>query len=298
MLRITNLCNDFVFKFVFSQETFESREGLKGVLSTFLELKVNDVTIKNSEMTDPDENAKRPRLDLVVELDDGTLVDVEMQMTYDSDIFAPRMEYYHSKLFASQHIKGMDYDELRSCYVVTFLNGILHPDQEEFYNRYSFQNQYHQSFYPDQKNKGELIVIEMPKLNQDKLIDQMTEKERMIYYFLNCQKGMKDSKIKEIIEKEQAMKMIEKQYCEITDDQWERINREFDELRQNEIEVTKRKKVEKLIREEVDKAKASAIQEGISQGKLEMARNLKLNGVSDDIISNSSGLSLEEIQSL
>lgn len=290
MARIANLLNDVAFKYVFSQETVESKEGLKGLLSIFLEQEVKDVTLKNTELVDPDLRVKTPRLDLVVELDDGTSVDVEMQVSYDSKEFGPRMEFYYHKLFISQETKGKYYEELKPCYVITFLNGIIHPDQEEFYNRYSLQNQYHRSFYPKESNEGGLIVVEMPKVNQNKPIEEMDAKEKMIYYFLNCQKGMEDSKIKEMVEKDQVMKMIDKQVSDVTEDRWVRLNREFDELRRNELEMAQKKKMKKMIEEAEAKAKNDA--------KLEMARNLKSIGISDEDISKASGLSLEEIKNL
>ena len=84
--------------------------------------------------------------------------------------------------------------------------------------------------------------------------------------------------------------MIDKQASTITDDQWERINREFDELRQNEVEVAKRKTVQKLIHK--------AAEEASLQKSIEIAKNLKLNGASEELISKSTGLSLEEIRKL
>ena len=312
-MKTPKILNDFAFKHVFSQDTKESKEGLKGVLRTFLEQEINDVTIKSSELTDPDKNTKKPRLDLVVELEDGTLVDVEMQMDYVSETLAPRMDYYRCKLFTSQHISGLDYDELKPCFVITFLNAMIHPEQEEFYNRYSLQNQYHRPFYPEGNEKGEMIIIEMKKLDQNKTIEQMDMKERMIYFFLNWQKDKENSKIKEIVEKDPVIKMIDKQASTITDDQWERINREFDELRQNEVEVAKRKTVQKLIQKAVEEAveeteekvraeerlkQEKAKEEASLQKSIEIAKVLKLNGASNELISKSTGLSLEQIKNL
>ena len=45
-----------------------------------------------------------------------------------------------------------------------------------------------------------LRTVEMAKLDVNKLLEDMNEQEKMIYYFLNCHKGMDDSKIKVMIE--------------------------------------------------------------------------------------------------
>lgn len=63
---------------------------------------------------------------------------------------------------------------------------------------------------------------------------------------------------------------------------------------------------EKAIAEAVAKAKVEAeakgmkdgLEKGIEEARLEMARQLKLNGVPTDIIARSSGLSKEEIERL
>ena len=40
----------------------------------------------------------------------------------------------------------------------------------------------------------------MAKLDVEKSLEEMNEQEKMIYYFLNCHKGVDDSKIKVMIE--------------------------------------------------------------------------------------------------
>ena len=45
-----------------------------------------------------------------------------------------------------------------------------------------------------------ICTIEMAKLDVEKSLEEMNEQEKMIYYFLNCHKGVDDSKIKVMIE--------------------------------------------------------------------------------------------------
>ena len=49
----------------------------------------------------------------------------------------------------------------------------------------------------------------------------------MIYYFLNCHKGIEDSKIKMMIESDEVIQMLEKRVETISDDGWEKNNRRF-----------------------------------------------------------------------
>ncbi|WP_270744174.1 PD-(D/E)XK nuclease family transposase, partial [Holdemanella biformis] len=60
----------------------------------FLERKVNKVVVKNSELVKDYSKMKSPRLDLLVEFDDRTMVDLEMQLRQTKDNFPIRFSYY------------------------------------------------------------------------------------------------------------------------------------------------------------------------------------------------------------
>ena len=62
----------------------------------------------------------------------------------------------------------------------------------------------------------------------------MNEQEKMIYYFLNCHKGLDDSKIKVMIESDGVIQMLEKRVETISDDGWKKIIEDFQKLHENE----------------------------------------------------------------
>ena len=64
----------------------------------------------------------------------------------------------------------------------------------------------------------------------------------MIYYFLNCHKGMEDSKIKMMIEKDGVIQMLEKRVETISDDRWKKIIEDFQKLHENEELVLRQEK--------------------------------------------------------
>ena len=55
-----------------------------------------------------------------------------------------------------------------------------------------------------------------------------------VYYFLNCHKGMEDSKIKVMIESDGVIQMLEKRVETISDDGWKKIIEDFQKLHENE----------------------------------------------------------------
>ena len=79
-----------------------------------------------------------------------------------------------------------------------------------------------------------LRTVEMAKLDLYKPLEDMNEQEKMIYYFLNCHKGMDDSKIKVMIEKDGVIQMLEKRVETISDDGWKKIIEDFQKLHENE----------------------------------------------------------------
>ena len=64
-------------------------------------------------------------------------------------------------------------------------------------------------------------------LNLDKSYNQMNDKEKMVYYLLNCRD---DSKTKMMIKKLEAIQMVEKRVETISDDGWKK----FRKLQENE----------------------------------------------------------------
>ena len=84
-MRSANLLNDFAFKYVFGEDCKEANDALKSLLTVFLERSVNHVVVKNSELVKDYSKMKSPRLDLLVEFDDQTTVDLEMQLRQTKD---------------------------------------------------------------------------------------------------------------------------------------------------------------------------------------------------------------------
>ena len=160
-MRSANLLNDFAFKYVFGEDCKEANDALKSLLTVFLERKVEHVVVKNSEMVKDYTKMKSPRLDLLVEFDDQTSVDLEMQLRQTKDNLLNRFNYYLARLHGSQDMEGKSYSQL--------------------------------------------MTIEMPKVDLHKPLEDMNEQEKMIYYFLNCHKGMDDSKIKMMIESDEII---------------------------------------------------------------------------------------------
>ena len=112
----------------------------------------------------------------------------------------------------------------------------------------------------EKEDRMKLRTIEMPKVDLNKPLEDMNEQEKMIYYFLNCHKGMDDSKIKVMIESDGVIQMLEKRVETISDDGWKKIIEDFQKLHENEERMERQLELEELqkVKEEVRKLQEEA----------------------------------------
>ena len=251
-MRSANLLNDFAFKYVFGEDCKEANDALKSLLTVFLERKVNYVVVKNSEMVKDYSKMKSPRLDLLVEFDDRTTVDLEMQLRQTKDNLPIRFSYYLARLHGSQELEGKYYGELKETIVLVFFNVNL-IDNHRMCNTFTLKNEDGFSFVKETEDRMKIRTVEMAKLDVNKPLEDMNEQEKMIYYFLNCHKGMDDSKIKVMIESDGVIQMLEKRVETISDDRWKKIIADFQKLHENEERMERQ-----LELEEAQKAKEEA----------------------------------------
>ena len=283
-MRSANLLNDFAFKYVFGEDCKEANDALKSLLTVFLERKVEHVVVKNSEMVKDYTKMKSPRLDLLVEFDDKTTVDLEMQLRQTKDNLLNRFNYYLARLHGSQDMEGKSYSQLKETIVMVFFNLII-ADDDDICSLYTMRKYSGIPLVKEEKeDRMKLMTIEMPKVDLHKPLEDMNEQEKMIYYFLNCHKGMDDSKIKMMIESDEVIQMLEKRVATISDDRWKKIIVDFQKLHENEEwierqleleEAQKAKEEAKKALQEANKLKQEAnkqVEEANKQTELETKR--------------------------
>ena len=254
-MRSANLLNDFAFKYVFGEDCKEANDALKSLLTVFLERKVNHVVVKNSEIVKDYSKMKSPRLDLLVEFDDQTTVDLEMQLRQTKDNMMNRFPYYSARLHGSQDMEGKSYGQLKETIVMIFFNVSIF-ENDNICNTFRLKCGGDLPFVKEEKeDRMKLRTIEMPKVDLNKPLEDMNEQEKMIYYFLNCHKGMEDSKIKMMIEKDGVIQMLEKRVETISDDRWKKIIEDFQKLHENEERIELQLELEEARKEKEEARK-------------------------------------------
>ena len=301
-MRSANLLNDFAFKYVFGEDCKEANDALKSLLTVFLKRKVNHVVVKNSEMVKDYTKMKSPRLDLLVEFDDQTTVDLEMQLRQTKDNLLNRFNYYLARLHGSQDMEGKSYSQLKETIVMVFFNLII-ADDDDICSLYTMRKYSGIPLVKDEKeDRMKLMTIEMPKVDVNKPLEDMNEQEKMIYYFLNCHKGLDDSKIKVMIESDGMIQMLEKRVETISDDRWKKIIEDFQKLHENEERIELQLELEETQRQmkevQKEKEKAEKKVEEKDQEIKQMIQVMLTNGMSLELISKSSSKSEDEIMEL
>ena len=298
LMRSANLLNDFAFKYVFGEDCKEANDALKSLLTVFLERKVNYVVVKNSEMVKDYSKMKSPRLDLLVEFDDQTTVDLEMQLRQTKDNLPIRFSYYLARLHGSQELEGKYYGELKETIVLVFFNVNL-IDNNRMCNTFTLRNEEGLSFVEESQDRMKIRTVEMAKLNIHKPFEDMNEQEKMIYYFLNCHKGMDDSKIKAMIESDGVIQMLEKRVETISDDGWKKIIEDFQKLHENEermerqLELEEAQKQAKEAQKQANEAQKEVKE--LNQERILMVQMMLKNGMSISQIAKCVSKSEEEI---
>ena len=163
-------------------------------------------------------------------------VQKEMQLRQTKDNLPIRFSYYLARLHGSQELEGKYYGELKETIVLVFFNVNL-IDNHRMCNTFTLRNEEGLSFVEESQDRMKLRTIEMAKLDVNKPLEEMNEQEKMIYYFLNCHKGMEDSKIKVMIESDGMIQMLEKRVETISDDRWKKIIEDFQKLHENEERI-------------------------------------------------------------
>ena len=113
------ITNDYIFKRVFA---FEGNESiLKDFLEAILKKDIKEVEIKNPEIIPYEKDEKRGLLDIKAQIDDGTILDIEMQMEDEKNIEERGTEYL-GKMISEQLQEGEEYIKLKKSIVIFITN--------------------------------------------------------------------------------------------------------------------------------------------------------------------------------
>lgn len=152
---------DFAFKEIMMDE-----QARIGFLSAVLNLNPADIrttTILNTNLRKFHENEKQGILDVRIQMNDTTEIDIEIQLS-PLMVWADRSLFYLSKMYAEQIEAGQDYTVFKKCVSISILDFILFTGDPNFYSRFHIWEDTRHVLYTD---KMEFHVLELPKLPRE-----------------------------------------------------------------------------------------------------------------------------------
>ena len=275
--RIYDPKEDFIFKMIFGSE--ENKSILISLLNSILKERpyIKDVKLENNEISKIFKDSKSSRLDILAVDDNGIKYDIEMQCRKTKDI-PNRAVYYASKLFTKDLKENDDYNKSRVISIWIFAENVT--------NRKSAISEALMTFQPNKDDDYEIltdniriIYLELRKylINSYNYNDKLT---KWVDFLTNPIKLDRNTVEDKDIEK--AIKTLD--YISTNDE--ERLI--IDKIIEGRNDFYSAKNI----------AKEEGREEGLKEKSIEIAKNmLKLN-IDINIISQSTGLSVEEINKL
>ena len=303
-VKIIPMTYDKMFKSVLTSK--EARGYLAGIISDITGLPKNkiekDMIIKNSEHSINSISEKKKISDLVVEIKDS-VINLEMNKYYYDGLIDRNHEYI-AKIRESLVKEGETYSELKKIIQINFDN----------YNKYKPDDRVIIKFEMRDKEKGveEGVGIEsyhviLPNV-KEKYYNEDNKDELVGKLVIMVEERYEE--LEKLIEKYTELRPVGKKMVEISrDEELQGIYDAEEHARKvrNSIMATELKKnffeglnkgMKKGIKEGIKEGREKGIKEGIKSNKEEMTKNMLSKNFDKNIISEITGLSLEEIDNI
>jgi len=280
-----NPFTDFGFKRLFGEEP--NKDLLIDFLNVLLKEEqgeIVDLTYLKTEQLGLTELDRKAIFDLYCENEMGEKFIVEMQKS-KQNFFKDRSVYYSTFPIQEQAQKSEWNYELKAVYTIAILDFVFDEDKSDVNKfRYDVKLQdikTNRTFY----DKLTFIYFEMPKFN--KTIDELeTHYDKWLYVLKNLHKldrlpdRLKEKVFERVFEIAEIAKFSHEEYLSYEDSL-----KYYRDLK-NTIDTAK------------EEGMAEGIEKGMEKKAFEIAESLIVNDVADDIISKSTGLTIEQIEKI
>jgi len=262
---------DFAFK-----EIMEDEKARIGFLSAVLKInpqEIKETRILNTNLRKEHEDDKQGILDVRLLMNNDQEIDIEIHLS-ELKVWADRSPFYLAKMFTDQIKPGDSYRVFKKCVSISILDFKLFQEDAAFYSCFHIREDTRNFIYTD---KMEFHVIELPKLPKA-LKEDSTDLE-LWAKFINSER------------KEDFDMLAQKNsYIESAYERLQIISQ--DSTKRLEYEAR-----EKAIRD-YNEGLLEAEERGKHNQNIENARNMKKEGISNEIISKITGLSSADIDPL
>ncbi len=288
-LQIT-LTNDYAFKRLLGSE--ENKPLLQDFLECILDLtpqQVLDLEFMDKELTKEEFSDKTGILDVKLKLSNGTVIDIEIQASWNAS-FVKRTLFYWAKMYTADFKAGESYDKLHRCIAINIiadgfrLNDAIHSE-------YLLQEKTAHTALTDVLEVHFLDLQAAKKATAEGKRGQLINWLRFI--------GAKNKEERSMLAKKSpVLQMLNEKIDILTLSPTERKLYESRMKLKSDITTIS----ETQFSAGVERGKSLGLVEGEARGSrqkaLETARNLLVIGLSIENIAKATGLTVQEVETL
>ena len=229
-------------------------------------------------------------LDVRVMMEDGTQLDMEMQVAY-FEYWDARVLFYLSKIFSDQLREGEPYEKLKKCIHVSILDFIHFEDEQECYHTISLCN--------EQTGKKYTDLIEIQILELKKIPDQKFQTEDEIISWMRFLRGKTRKEFEDMAKTDEYIEEAYEELKKLSAD--ERVKLEYDARERairdynSQMGSALTRGMERGIRKGLEQGLEQGLAQGLEQGQKITALNLKKMGMSEEQIAQAVGRNVEEV---
>lgn len=215
-----NRLNDVFFKYLLGSEKRKSLtlSFINGILNRPDDALFTDLDFLDKELTPITDDGKVSVLDIRARMDDGTQVNIEVQVCKDPDM-AHRALYYWAKMYGGELRKGQPYSSLMPAISINLMD----------FNAFRQYGTCHHAYHIRNDETGDMLIedLEMHFIELEKIrigdIRKLRKSERWIAYF---SRQCSDQEREVLAMSEPAIKEAMK--CEMYFTQDEKLRRQYE----------------------------------------------------------------------
>ena len=275
--------NDYVFKRIFGQK--KNSDILKDLLQAILpNWNIKNVEPRQEVQLETDFiTDKVCRLDILATLDDGTKVDIEMQMRNYNDIEA-RSLFYTTREYHQSIENGQDYIEIPKSIGIWISNFNVFNDEGPFHEIVRLRRDYENQIFTD---KIEMHYLQLPKFKEKcKRISNKLEEWLTFISFENMEE----------------LKMIENEKVKKAEEELEYLSGDEAERRiaylRETAEIDRKFAMTAARDQGREEGRAEGKSEGRAEGMVDVAKKMLAEKMDINLIIKITGLTKEEIEKL
>jgi predicted transposase/invertase (TIGR01784 family) len=265
--------NDLAFKRIFGSE--RNKDILIHFVNDIFDLSKNpveEVTFLETNQNPRIAAERSSSVDILCRDQKGNRFIVEMQVAYDSS-FEKRAQYYAAKTYIEQRDRGIEYKDLKQVTFLAITNFTIFSQKQGYLSHHHILDT--RTGERDLKDFS-FSFLQLPQFNKTK--DELkTILDKWAYFFKHADET-KEEDLDQIIGNDVILKRA---YEELNRFSWSKGDlRTYDSVD---------------MKSSADKTR---YEDGVGDGKKEIAQNCLKQGLSIEMISKITGLSVEEIEAL